>query len=103
MNDLRYICTLPNLYYYKGIEVTTCDIFFVAKANTDKLNLEKSEIAQAFWMEKENLDPEKFAFISHSRSNEVEVIDLENNELLDETIPVGKSPKVMVFVTTRDN
>ena len=62
--ELSYLCTAPNLYTYKGIEYSTCDIFYIVKVNSDNFLIDKSEIAACIWLEKQNLNPERFAFLS---------------------------------------
>ena len=64
LGELDYLCSAPNIYEYKGIEYSTCDVFFVAKIDVDISKVEKSEIAGYYWFDKSELDPERFAFIS---------------------------------------
>ncbi len=61
---LRYIGSAPNHYAYKGIDYTTCDIFFVCELNQPNLVMDKSEIASVQWVSPEALDGRKFAFES---------------------------------------
>jgi NAD+ diphosphatase len=64
LDQLEYLCTSPNLYTFKGIEYSTCDIFYLAHLDTDITKLDKSEIASIHWLEKSDLMPERFAFRS---------------------------------------
>jgi NAD+ diphosphatase len=64
LKELNYLCSAPNLYKYKGIEYCTCDIFFTGKIETNIFNIDTSEIASYYWIEKSKLDPQKFAFSS---------------------------------------
>ncbi|QQS50464.1 MAG: NUDIX domain-containing protein [Bacteroidota bacterium] len=62
--NLRYLGSAPNHYVYKGIEYTTCDLFFVCELKQPNLSLDISEIASVHWLSAEDLDGEKFAFES---------------------------------------
>ena len=62
--DLTYLCSAPNLYKYKGIEYSTCDIFFVARIDSDIFKIDTSEIASFHWFNKVELDSKLFAFVS---------------------------------------
>ena len=41
LNDVKFLCTNPNVYEYKNIEYRTCDIFFVAKLPEKYQNMEE--------------------------------------------------------------
>lgn len=62
--DLKYIGSAPNLYKYKGIEYSTCDIFFVAQIESDDFKVDFSELASFSWINKADLAPDLFAFVS---------------------------------------
>jgi len=64
-NKLKYICSIPNIYPYKGIIYHTMDLFFEYKV-TEKLEivLEKHEISDAIWIKSSNLDLDELAFDS---------------------------------------
>jgi NAD+ diphosphatase len=62
--NLKYLCSAPNTYPYKGIEYSTCDIFFTARLTSINFSVQKSEIAGYKWIDPDDLQPEKFAFES---------------------------------------
>ena len=64
LGALAFLCTSPNLYKYKGIEYSTCDMIFIAEVTDDITKVDELEIAGFQWFDKSELDPEKFAFRS---------------------------------------
>ncbi len=68
LSSLEYLCSFPNLYSYKGIEYSTCDIFFSARLPHKDFLIEKSEIADIRWNSIENLKPEDFSFGSMKKA-----------------------------------
>lgn len=62
--NLRYLGSAPNHYVYKGIEYTTCDLFFVCELQQPTFTVDNTEIASVHWLSPEDLDGEKFAFES---------------------------------------
>lgn len=53
ISDIKYLCSFPNDYEYKGISYKTCDLFFAVKCPHEctsiddlitKLSMEKSEV-----------------------------------------------------------
>ena len=68
IENWRYIASEPNEYLYKGILYNTLDTLFVCSiAGKPTLTLEKSEIAEATWIDKSSLRPEELAFVSQAR------------------------------------
>ena len=62
---LRFLMSLPNIYYYKGIDYNTLDLFFEYRVEEKfSVNLEKSEISETVWIKKENIQLEDIAFPS---------------------------------------
>lgn len=62
---LRFLMSLPNIYHYKGIDYNTLDLFFEYRVEEKfSVNLEKSEIAETVWVNKENIQLEDIAFPS---------------------------------------
>ena len=65
IEKLRFLMSLPNIYHYKGIDYNTLDLFFEYRVEEKfSVNLEKSEIAETFWVKKENIQLEDIAFPS---------------------------------------
>lgn len=64
IESLKYLCSAPNNYRYKGIDYSTCDIFFIITLSSDIFTIEPSEIAGYKWLKPEELIPGEFAFKS---------------------------------------
>lgn len=65
---LRFVCTLPNVYHYKGIDYNTLDIFFEYEVDEKFVpDLEISEVSEVVWLEKEAIELEEIAFESQRR------------------------------------
>src|SRR5574344_516940 len=48
---VRYLCSFPNTYEYKGITYKTCDMFYTAKLpEAYTLHPQKSEVAGVMWL-----------------------------------------------------
>ena len=61
----QYFRSFPNTYEYKGMTYNTQDCVFVCRLETAAtFTLEKSEILQAYWLDKDKIPFEKMAFIS---------------------------------------
>ncbi|NAW51994.1 NUDIX domain-containing protein [Elizabethkingia argentiflava] len=62
---LKYICSIPNTYPFKGIVYHTMDLFFEYEVR-DKFDiiLEEEEIAEALWINKYHIKLEELAFSS---------------------------------------
>lgn len=65
VTKLEFLMSLPNVYHYKGVDYNTLDLFFEYRVEEKfAVDLEKSEIAEVFWLNKENVDLECIAFPS---------------------------------------
>lgn len=64
LDSLSYLCTAPNIYEYKDVVYSTCDIFYTAKVSDINFNIEESEISGIKWLSADELNPEDFAFMS---------------------------------------
>lgn len=78
--DLKYLCSAPNIYPYKEIEYTTCDIFFTAKLNQVDFTVQKSEIAGYNWFDPLIVDPEKFGFDSMKKAIKAYLLKIKKNQ-----------------------
>lgn len=55
ITDLKYLCTFPNTYEYKGFQYKTCDAFFIAKiADNAEFHLQPEEVSGIKWCSLEN-------------------------------------------------
>lgn len=65
MEDLELLDTEPNDYKFRDILYRTLDIIFEIELKDDqKINLEKSEIQEAKWLSKDEIDMEEIGFDS---------------------------------------
>lgn len=65
ISKLKYLASLPNTYQYKNINYNTLDLFYEYKvAEKFAVNLEISEISEAVWLKKEEINLEDIAFDS---------------------------------------
>lgn len=64
ISDLRYLCSSPNVYHYKEVDYSTCDIVFVAKIEGDSFTIDTSEISSYHWLDKNEVNMDDFAFVS---------------------------------------
>ena len=64
VGELKYLCTAPNVYMYKEIEYTTCDIFYVADIGHDEFKVDTDELSGIAWFTKEDVNLDDFAFSS---------------------------------------
>ena len=65
ISQLKYLASLPNIYEYKNIIYNTLDLFYEYQVDEKfDVNLEISEISDAVWLKKEEIDLEAIAFDS---------------------------------------
>ncbi|WP_418696101.1 NUDIX hydrolase [Barnesiella intestinihominis] len=63
--QMKYLCSFPNVYRYSGFDVHTMDLFFLCRSDEDMGDLKAhDDVAECFWLRKEEIEPEKFAFRS---------------------------------------
>lgn len=49
--DVRYLCSFPNTYEYKGVVYKTCDMFYTAKVPRETaLHAQENEVADLMWL-----------------------------------------------------
>ena len=54
-----------NVYRYSGFDVHTMDLFFLCRSDEDMSDLKAhDDVAECFWLRREEIEPEKFAFQS---------------------------------------
>jgi NADH pyrophosphatase NudC (nudix superfamily) len=68
ISNLKYLTSLPNVYQYKEIDYNTIDLFYEYNVSEKfEVNLEFSEISEAFWIPLNELDLEDIAFDSQKK------------------------------------
>lgn len=67
-NQIKYIASYPNTYFYKEVLYYTLDLFFEVNLTEKPLiTLEKDEISTFLWINKDKIPLEKLAFDSHKK------------------------------------
>jgi mutator protein MutT len=66
VQTMRYLYSLPNIYEFEGVKYATTDLVFRCQVNdTSKARVSDCEDVESFkWIEREQLDPEKFGLQS---------------------------------------
>lgn len=63
--DIKYIGSEPNQYEYNGVNYHTCDIFFSAELNNDRVEVsDLDEISKVVWVNRNKIDYSLIAFES---------------------------------------
>ena len=62
--DLRFLCSHPNSYYYKGVTYPVLDFFFTARTTGDEVPEALDGVASCTWLHPETVDPAEIAFPS---------------------------------------
>lgn len=76
-NQLKFICSLPNVYHYKNINYNTLDLFFEYSVEEKfQTKLEMSEISEVVWMRKDGLKKDDLAFDSQKKFFEIYLNEL---------------------------
>lgn len=68
ISNLKYLTSLPNVYQYKEIDYNTIDLFYEYKVSEKfKVQLDISEISDAVWIPKDELNLDEIAFDSQKK------------------------------------
>jgi len=71
VKSLRYICSSPNEYVYKGFSYFTCDIGFVCESDGLTQIRPADDVCEAFLIRSEDIDPSDICFPSIARIVEI--------------------------------
>lgn len=64
LSSLRYLCSAPNAYTYRGLTRPVCDAFFLGRATHGDITEERAEVRRALWLPRASINPETLAFDS---------------------------------------
>ena len=64
VSALSFLCTSPNVYPYRGIIYTVCDLFFVAELAEQSFTLAPREVESTIWLAPQAIDLDEIAFSS---------------------------------------
>jgi ADP-ribose pyrophosphatase YjhB (NUDIX family) len=70
-NVFKLFASFPNIYFFKGINYNTCDLYFYVNApglEKKDLQLERAEITEALFLRSDEIDLEQLAFESTKRA-----------------------------------
>jgi len=63
--SMRYLCSYPNVYDYKGLRYATMDLGFVCQArDLDAIEAAQSEVMELLFVPPDEIDTSRFAFDS---------------------------------------
>lgn len=69
--QMKYLYSFPNVYRYSGFDVHTMDLFFLCRSGDDFGCLAAhDDVESCFWLSREEIRPEQFAFASIRRAVE---------------------------------
>ncbi|WP_305829709.1 NUDIX hydrolase [Photobacterium leiognathi] len=64
IDTLYYQGSFSNTYCYKNVEYKTCDTFFICQLPTKPTLIAQDDVAEVMWVNKRNIELERFAFPS---------------------------------------
>jgi NAD+ diphosphatase len=64
VTDLRYFCSAPNQYAYRGVTYATCDLVFTGRLLERPRRIQESEIAGYQLLEPAEIELSRIAFPS---------------------------------------
>jgi ADP-ribose pyrophosphatase YjhB (NUDIX family) len=70
-NVFKLFASFPNVYFFKGVNYNTCDLYFCVNApglELKDLRLERAEITEALFLGPDEIDLEQLAFESTKRA-----------------------------------
>lgn len=71
ISHLNYLFSLPNVYSYSNLDIHTVDLFFECRAN-DLSNLHpEDDVAELYFLKREELNPELFGLSSIQKAVEM--------------------------------
>ncbi len=62
--QMTYLCSYPNIYRYSGFDVYTMDLFYLCKLDEGVQLKAGDDVADCFWLSRQEINPEEFAFQS---------------------------------------
>lgn len=77
LTDIKYYCSMPNVYRWGEDEVHTLDMFFSAKMQNESQIKPMDDVCEAIWIEKEELKEEDFGLKSIRKT--ISMITGKNN------------------------
>ncbi len=68
--EMTYLCSYPNIYRYSGFDVHTMDLFYLCKMGDTAQLIASDDVADCFWLSRQEIKTEEFAFQSIRRAVE---------------------------------
>jgi NAD+ diphosphatase len=64
-DNLKFITTAPNNYFYKNVPYRTMDIFYECSLEQDSISVNaKDEIEELVWIKRSEINLDKIGFVS---------------------------------------
>ncbi len=83
LTGVRYLCSQPNTYVYRGLARPVCDGFFVARARSFNVIPQHDEVTDWQLRPLDQIDPEELAFDSMRRALTVLLTLIQAGEPID--------------------
>jgi len=64
VGSIRYLASSPNVYEYKGVPYSTCDLFFYSRLDAPPESFDKSEIEELVLLKPSDVQDDQIAFES---------------------------------------
>lgn len=64
LKSLKYLFSLPNIYRYSDLDIHTLDMFFEAEIKDFSLMQADDDVAEVFFIEKEDINLDDFGLVS---------------------------------------
>ena len=64
VGEVGFLCSAPNIYPYRGVIYTVCDLFFVATLTEQNFTLAPREVESALWLDPKSVELDEIAFPS---------------------------------------
>ncbi len=68
--SMVYFCSYPNIYCYSGFDVHTMDLFYLCKIDDASQLIANDDVADCFWLTRQEIKSDDFAFQSIRRAVE---------------------------------
>jgi NAD+ diphosphatase len=77
-SEIQFFHSFPNLYEYKDILYNTCDLFFIGRLEKSEFNIDKNEINDAIFIEKNKINFNQIGFPSIKKALQLYLSNEQN-------------------------
>jgi NAD+ diphosphatase len=68
IDNIRFLCSFPNDYPYRGVTYSVCDLYFIADAASEIGEIAASEVTDVLWLPASSVSDDDLAFASMRRA-----------------------------------